>query len=234
MMELTDRQKDILESIVSEYIDTAYPVSSQILEQEYDFGVSPATLRNEMLALSEQGFLHKPYASSGRVPTDMGYRFFVDQAMQKEKRETEQFQELFTQNMQDALEFAALSIKSLAAASSALAAIYVGNKEIVWKDGWEELLEEPEFKETESIRSFTSFLNDFEEYAGNLNPEDRVQIFIGRENPFSKENEFSIMLAECNMPQGKGLVALLGPKRMAYPKNIGALDAFVEVWKKNQ
>ena len=83
-MLITDRQKDILDKIIQEYISSAEPVPSQSLEKKYDFGLSPATIRGEMHKLTEEGFLYQPHTSAGRVPTDKGYRFFVDNLLNKE------------------------------------------------------------------------------------------------------------------------------------------------------
>ncbi len=75
---LNSRQWTILEAIIREYILTAEPVGSRTLTRRYDFGVSAATVRNEMSDLEELGFLEQPYTSAGRVPSDLGYRTFVD------------------------------------------------------------------------------------------------------------------------------------------------------------
>src|SRR3989344_4263875 len=83
-MLITDRQKDILDKIIQEYIDSAEPVPSQSLEKKYDLGLSPATIRGEMHKLTEQGFLYQPHTSAGRVPTDKGYRLFVNGLVDKE------------------------------------------------------------------------------------------------------------------------------------------------------
>ena len=64
--------------IVKEYIDSAEPVSSQLLEKKYDFDISPATIRIEMQKLTDKGFLLQPHTSAGRIPSDKGYRFYVD------------------------------------------------------------------------------------------------------------------------------------------------------------
>lgn len=77
MTELTDRQKTILTLVVREYIETAQPVGSQRILDRFKLDVSSATIRNEMMALSEAGFLRQPHASAGRIPTEDGYRYFV-------------------------------------------------------------------------------------------------------------------------------------------------------------
>lgn len=81
MNELTERQKFILALVIREYIDTAQPVGSKRLVERYNLEVSSATVRNEMAALSEAGYLHQPHTSAGRVPTEEGYRYFVRQLM---------------------------------------------------------------------------------------------------------------------------------------------------------
>ena len=81
---ITERQNQLLNGIITEYINSAKPVSSRLLEKKYDFGVSPATIRIEMQKLTDKGFLHQPHTSAGRVPTDRGYRFFVDNLLEGE------------------------------------------------------------------------------------------------------------------------------------------------------
>ncbi len=77
-MSLDERKKNILKAVVDDYISTAEPVGSKSLVSKYHFNVSPATVRNEMAALEEQGYLEQPHTSSGRVPSDKGYRAYVD------------------------------------------------------------------------------------------------------------------------------------------------------------
>ncbi len=75
---LEDRKAAILKAVVEEYIHTAQPVGSGHIADAPGIGVSPATVRNELVQLEKQGYLHQPHTSAGRVPTDKGYRFFVD------------------------------------------------------------------------------------------------------------------------------------------------------------
>jgi len=80
--ELTDREKIILRSIIQQFILTASPVGSRFITKKYDIGISPATVRNIMADLEEFGFINHPHTSAGRVPTDKGYRFYVDSLME--------------------------------------------------------------------------------------------------------------------------------------------------------
>lgn len=78
MSELDPRKQTILRAVVFEYVTTADPVGSELLTQKYDLGVKSATVRNELADLSELGFLEQPHTSAGRIPSDLGYRYFVD------------------------------------------------------------------------------------------------------------------------------------------------------------
>ena len=83
--ELDNRKKRILQAIIKDYIFTAEPVGSRTIARKYGMGVSPATIRNEMADLEEMGFLEQPHTSAGRIPSERGYRYYVDCLMQKEK-----------------------------------------------------------------------------------------------------------------------------------------------------
>jgi heat-inducible transcriptional repressor len=82
MQELTPRRQRVLRRIVEEYVATAQPVASELVARKYERGVSPATVRNEMVVLEEQGLVVQPHKSAGRIPTDRGYRFFVERLME--------------------------------------------------------------------------------------------------------------------------------------------------------
>ncbi|HEX6271202.1 MAG TPA: heat-inducible transcriptional repressor HrcA [Anaerolineales bacterium] len=81
MPELTERQKTLLLLIIRDYIESAQPVGSKRLAEHYHINLSSATIRNEMAALTEMGYLRQPHTSAGRVPTEEGYRYFVSQMM---------------------------------------------------------------------------------------------------------------------------------------------------------
>lgn len=86
-MELNERKLRILKAIINDYFQTAEPVGSRTLSRHYDLGISPATIRNEMSDLEELGFIMQPHTSSGRVPSDKGYRFYVDMMLQLQQAE---------------------------------------------------------------------------------------------------------------------------------------------------
>jgi len=81
---ITDRQEKILQHLVAEYIDSAEPISSELLKKKYKLAVSPATIRNDFQELAEQGYIEQPHTSAGRIPTQKGYQYFVDVLFAKE------------------------------------------------------------------------------------------------------------------------------------------------------
>ena len=85
---LNDRKKRILQAIVDEYVDTAEPVSSGVISQKHGIDFSSATIRNEMAELEEIGFLDKPHTSAGRVPSQSGYRYYIDELLRDDNLTT--------------------------------------------------------------------------------------------------------------------------------------------------
>lgn len=89
-MSLNDRKIKILQAIINDYIETAEPVGSRTIAKKYSLGISSATIRNEMSDLEEMGFIMQPHASSGRIPSDLGYRLYVDHLMKKRELSLEE------------------------------------------------------------------------------------------------------------------------------------------------
>ena len=229
-MGITERQNRILDALIGEYIESAKPVSSQLLEKKYDFDIRPAMLRIEMQKLTDEGYLMQPHTSAGRVPTDKGYRFFVDELLE-EGLDSFDIDDWFQEGARDKVKIVQALTKNLALAADALVLSYLEKEKIFWKEGWEEVLKEPEFEEREYIVNFAEFLENFEENITDLKINSDIKIYIGKENPFEKAENFSIIISKCNLGQGEGIVSLLGPKRMDYDRNIGLMNS---IWKKKK
>jgi len=241
-MELVKRQKEILNSVIEEYINSAQPVSSQLLENKYDFGICPATIRIEMQKLTDKGFLCQPHTSAGRVPTDKGYRFFVDNLLEKEFEdfeigdwfENEAMRTSFSSSpslrsvIKDNIKFIQVLTKNLAQISGALVLSYLEKEKVFWREGWEEILKEPEFGEKDFAVNFAEFLENFENDIENFEINSGIKIYIGKENPFKKAKDFSLISSRCHLPNEEGIICLLGPKRMAYNKNISLMNSLAE------
>jgi len=246
---LTERQGKILNGIVKEYIDSAQPVSSQLLEKKYDFNISPATIRIEMQKLTDKDFLFQPHTSAGRIPTDWGYRFFVDNLFEEgfsEEKDILKFEDLIEKEMGDTVKFLQSLTKNLAHFSSNLALGYLLDEDIFWKEGWEEVLREPEFKTAGLISNFADVIERFEKDVEDIKINSGIKVFIGKENPFLKTKEFSIILSRCRFPKKttthpphppvpqkgdgpRGILAIAGPKRMAYDRNISLMNSLIKL-----
>ena len=233
MVKITERQEKILDRIVRDYIDLAEPISSEFLGKKHDFGICPATIRIEMQKLTDKGFLKQPHTSSGRVPTDKSYRFFVDKLMKRKKsvfEDTLDFEKIFKEEKKDIFKFANDLVKTLAETSSNFSLLHILDEDLFWKEGWGEVLKQPEFEERNFIAEFNNLLEDFEENIDDLELNSEMKIYIGRENPFSKARDFSIMVSRCHLPKGEeGIVSILGPKRMAYDRNIGLINSLTKL-----
>jgi heat-inducible transcriptional repressor len=231
-MSLTERQGKILEKIVKEHIRSARPVSSHLLEKKYSFAVCPATLRIEMQKLTDKGFLEQPHTSAGRVPTDKGYRFFVDSLFEKELSDLKyglNIRELVKEDYEDAFRFIVELSKLLATTSSAFTTVHLSGKDFFWKEGWEEVLKEPEFKEGDIISDFSQFLKSFEKHIKDFKMDSEIEIYIGKENPFGREKRFGIISAKCSFPdKEEGIISLLGPKRMPYERNLSLINSLIK------
>ena len=93
-MELDERKTKILQAIIKNYLDTGEPVGSRTISKYTDLNLSSATIRNEMADLEELGYIVQPHTSAGRIPSDKGYRFYVDMMMQKQEKEVEELKEM--------------------------------------------------------------------------------------------------------------------------------------------
>lgn len=239
---LTSRQEKILKLIVEKYIRQAQPVSSLQISGEYDFGICPATIRNEMTHLTKKEYLSQPHTSSGKVPTDRGYDFFVNgilgndiQICQPWFAQLKQLEDEF----EDINTLVQKSIKKLAAVSDSLMMGYSPDYDFLYEDGWKELMLQPEFRSDEILKNFLKNLGEIEEkiekFISDEKPKSKdstkeknkknnrmIKIFIGKNNPFFKSDDFSLIISKINLPKTKkgGILAIFGPKRMSYKKNI--------------
>jgi len=221
---LSERQKKILSVVVKEYTETAVPVGSKVLASKYKFDLSSATIRAEMNDLEESGYLHQPHISSGRIPTDKGYRYFVEEIMSDKelsKVEQKKLQAELLKMQAKNTRLTRTTAKLLSGLSGNLA--ISGVKHEFDDFGMQELLDEPEFREMDDLCRLAETLDyideKFDSLVKNLR-DNEVKIFIGKENPIKEISNCSMMISPYKTKSGeKGLLALIGPKRMEYAKN---------------
>lgn len=223
---LTPRQSKILAAIVKDYSQKGEPVGSQELAERYHFGISPATIRNEMKELEKIGLITQPHTSAGRVPTDRGYRYFINKLMNhleltaaeqsRLRRELARLQEQY-------LELGRGICRLLAQTTHGAAFALLPESTAV--SGLAEVIDQ--HLPAEEIKELAKFLDELEDQCRSLTEKDikDVTTFVGREAPVNLGPDFSLLVSRVRLPSGQhGLIGIIGPKRMKYARNISLLE----------
>ena len=227
-----ERRKKVLNAIVKHFIQTAEPVGSHTILVSYHFHVSPATIRNDMMTLEEDGFIYQPHTSAGRIPTDKGYRAFVDEmadyenARQQALTTLKKIQlEYTTQRVRESL-YDAVSL--LARATNLASFATTPDNPRTFFLGMSNVLRQPEFAgDTVHASEVIEVLERSDNFVKTLASFDlgnSVRAFIGEENILPQIQSFSIIVAKYSKDGFNGYLGLLGPKRMNYPFNIIILE----------
>ncbi|MEK7560983.1 MAG: hypothetical protein AAB539_03450 [Patescibacteria group bacterium] len=236
-MPIAERQRDILNAAIRYYIETARPVSSHDIVEQMDLGVSPATVRSDLADLDIGGFLYQPHASAGRIPTERGYRFFVDHLEPEEmplaSGERKNIASAFRRARAD--EFVQELARALSGIAGTFAVAGSAHPDSWHTAGFAEIFEEPEFRDADYARNFGYFADRMEEemdaILGNMASvlRDDVAVLIGEENPRQCARQFGMTISLWSHPKGfHGFAALVGPKRTDYSKHHAALSALRE------
>ncbi len=221
---MNDRQVKLLTAIVENYVRTANPVSSREIFENYDFDVSSATIRNDMVFLEEFGYLRQPHTSAGRVPTEAGYRLYIENinctACQPASRESLRRATSSQRSDKELMREIARTLVELTGETAVMAL------DSDWQDfmGMSKLLGKPDFEDIETLRSISTVVDRFDDVMRGVfdSVEREVNVFIGKENPFG-EKMTSIMV-KYKLPGGMiGVMGLVGPLRMDYEKNMRLL-----------
>ncbi|MBU1163942.1 hypothetical protein KKA15_00075 [Patescibacteria group bacterium] len=225
---MESRQEQLLQIIIDLYIDTAQPVGSKAISEGKLFNLSSATIRNEMAELEDAGFVFQPHTSAGRIPTEDGYQYYVENLIKitkVDKKLQARLKEIIEEEK---------SLRELAkglAVSSQLA-VYLGydNKDYFYT-GLSNLFGQPEFIAHELVNNISEAVDNLDEIIYNMFDEvsDKPQIFIGSRNPFG--NYCSTILAKFKSKNKKGILGILGPQRMDYNKNLALIKYSQEIIK---
>lgn len=228
---MTPRQENVLKYLIKEYVKTAEPVGSQFLATVLE--CSSATVRNEMSNLEQMGYLMQPHTSAGRVPTDAGYRYYVNLLMdgkELSKREQEGLQADMLKLQSQYKKLARVTAKLLSEYSDSMVMTGLRENEDFASSGAKKLLEKPEFTDSKDVAHVFEAVDRFEEMIDlythkDVNGESTIQTYIGDENPMKEVKNCSLVVSEFTLPTGeKGLIAVLGPKRMPYAHNISLVE----------
>ena len=223
---LYDRKLAILDAIIETYIESAEPVGSNMLAHKYSLSLSSATIRNVMAELEDLGFVYQPFTSAGRVPTEKGYRFYVNNLLDRyDVALREQMaikKKLYAmQRFERALEAAT---KTLAERTNCAAIAAYG--EDVFYSGLSNIFRQPDFMRSplQALRVAEIFDNLFS-LVHELPTSKDITIFIGGENPIGKEANCSFVFSRFATPNhAGGLIGVIGLTRMPYEKTVSLVN----------
>ncbi len=225
------RKERVLGITVSQYIKNVSPVSSAFLVNEYFADLSSATIRNILSELEQEGYLTHPHTSAGRIPTQKGYRYYVDNLVDEIQLLEEEKERIRQDYLKEKRELDALLKK----ASQAISQVthYTG---IVSVDGFEDrlylsgthhIVEYPDYQDIQKIRSILVALEEKEQLYKVISKEldKRIEVFIGSEIECSDIDACSLVVSSYKTRKGPtGRIAVLGPTSMDYQKVFSTVD----------
>lgn len=227
---MTPRQREILCQIIEEYAETAAPVGSMTMAKL--FGVSPATVRSEMARLEALGLIAQPHTSAGRVPTDAGYRFYVNHLSDDGQAEMSQYIQTQEQRSLErgthALEVRVVSqsradaairgaVDALVELTGNLGLATIGGQ--LYLAGISRLFTQPEFMDNQRVQAVAELLDNLEPWLRETAPGKPLNIFIGHENPIGKNSEVSLIISRFKSPfSDQSYIGVLGPTRQNYAR----------------
>jgi heat-inducible transcriptional repressor len=222
MHDLTARQVEILKSLIEEYIETAEAVGSETLEKKHNMSASPATIRNEMVRLTDLGYLKKAHVSAGRIPTPLGMRFYVKQLMKEKELSTAEevsLKEKVWDLREQEREFLKQVTRTLAERTKALA-ITTTNEGDVFCAGYANILDMPEFFDIDLTRNLLSAIDESKFFSnlflGQSDDED-IHILLGEELGPRLNGPYGFVYKKYHTGMNlTGEVGVLGPSRLNY------------------
>ncbi len=191
--------------------------------------ISPATIRNDMSVLEHLGLIYQPFTSAGRIPTDLGFRMFVDELMDEipQVRELKQQASAQIKSLRHE-ERVYNAVSLLARTCDNVSFAMLPEQHRAYYLGLANILRKPEFTESAKAYTVVKILEDadnFMEILNSLSIDEKTKVFIGRENVIPEIKSCSIIATRYSIKNyGSGILGILGPIRMNYPFNIGALE----------
>ncbi|HOZ81248.1 MAG TPA: hypothetical protein PK370_03450 [Candidatus Woesebacteria bacterium] len=240
MTDLTQRQIKILKCINEEFIETAEPVGSETLEKKYNLGISSATIRNEMSALTQLGYLKKTHLSAGRAPTSLGLKYYVRNLMTPKslsineeinvKEKIWDYRNEFEKLLKESTRELATRTRSLAISTTDQGGIYAY--------GASNLLDQPEFFNIDVTKAVLSLLDNSDYWfqiiskAGidNYRPsEEVIHLLIGEDLGLEHLEPCGFVYQTYEAGPHRGIVGVVGPARVRYQTVIPVVDYFAEL-----
>lgn len=217
---ISERQSRILNAIIDEFISTAIPVSSGRVFEIKDWAISCPTIRNEMADLTQLGYLEQPHTSSGRVPTQKGYRFFVDNVLKNSGKQPGESRVKLEDHFDDINSFAddiSEKVKS--------AVVFTSKNRGLKHIGLKRVFENPEFQTRKEIIALLEEIERIERLDALQNDlldllDDEITIFIGSENPVFSGHDYGMISKTID----DSFISIIGPMRMDYARGINLFN----------
>ena len=225
---LSKRQELLLGIIVEEYVRSAEPVGSKFLAENFNLGVSPATIRNEMSFLEQSGLIQSLHTSAGRLPTEDGYRYYIKNILPNTNLKGEPIKSAVEET--DEAEQLLKSLAKRLVELSGETAIVTFDSDRSYYTGVSELFHKPDFNDLERVRSLSDLVDRFDEVMLSMSSliNDYPEVFIGTKNPFG--DQMATVVVRYKLPNNKeGLLGLVGPIRMDYAKNLALIERAKQV-----
>lgn len=215
---MTDRQTQILHAIVEQYAEVASPVGSSLLAKL--FNVSSATIRAEMAELERSGFITQPHTSAGRIPTDKGYRRYVNELT--EQRADDSPQRRGERALTTRVESGGLpertirnAVDTLVELTHNLGLATIGDQ--LYMSGLSNLFGQPEFMQKGQVQQVAQLLDNLEPWLREAAPNQPLSVYIGQENPIGRTAGCTLIISRFRSPYSEhSYIGILGPTRQSY------------------
>jgi heat-inducible transcriptional repressor len=214
---MTDRQQKILNAIVEQHAEVASPVGSTLLAKLFD--VSSATIRAEMAELERLGYIHQPHTSAGRVPTDKGYRFYVNNLQEltehQPERRVEKALAARVQHAGSPERMIRNAVDTLVELTHNLGLATIGNQ--LYISGLSNLFGQPEFLHTGQVQQVARLLDNLEPWLREAAPNEPLSVYIGSENPIGRTAGVTLIISRFRSPfSDRSYIGTLGSTRQSY------------------
>lgn len=214
---MTERQKQILIAVVEQYAEVASPVGSSLMAKV--FNVSSATIRAEMAELERGGFITQPHTSAGRIPTDKGYRFYVNTlSEQHEKAPESRAERALTARVGGGgvpERTIRNAVDTLVELTHNLGLATIGNQ--LYMSGLSNLFGQPEFMQKGQVQQVAHLLDNLEPWLREAAPNEPLSVYIGSENPVGRSAGATLIISRFRSPYSeRSYVGTLGPTRQSY------------------
>ncbi len=215
---MTDRQSQILKAIIEQYAEVASPVGSNLLAKV--FRVSSATIRAEMAELERLGYIMQPHTSAGRIPTDKGYRLYVNELNENQLADTIERRgerALAVRVQEGGMPERTIrnAVDTLVELTHNLGLGTIGNQ--LYISGLSNLFGQPEFVSSQQVRQVAQLLDNLEPWLRETSPNQPLNVYIGRENPVGRSAGASLIISRFRSSfSDHSYIGVLGPTRQQY------------------